>query len=67
MDVEPLKNILKLYKNKNHVFETYLDEDTLKKIKNKTFYNKEESDIYLNDNITFLKKIQVNFINQEKL
>tara|TARA_Y100001973_G_C5156826_1_gene311222 strand:+ start:400 stop:741 length:342 start_codon:yes stop_codon:yes gene_type:complete len=56
MNIEPLKNILKLYKNKIHVFETYLEEKTLKKIKNKSFYDKEESDIYLNDNITFVKK-----------
>lgn len=56
MNIEPLKDILKIYKNKNRVFETYLDEDTLKKIKNKTFYDPKESDIYLNDNITFVKK-----------
>lgn len=56
MNIEPLKDILKIYKNKNYVFETYFEEKTLKKIKNKTFYNSEESDIYLNDNITFVKK-----------
>ena len=67
MDIEPLKNILKLYKNKNHVFETYLDEDTLKKIKNKTFYNREESDIYLNDNITFIKKNTGKFYKSGKV
>ena len=56
MNIEPLKNILKIYKDKNTVFETFFTEETLRKIKNKTFYNKNESDIYLNDNITFVKK-----------
>lgn len=56
MNIEPLKDILKIYKNKNHVFETYFEGRTLKKIQNKTFYDPKESDIYLNDNITFVKK-----------
>jgi len=56
MNMEPLKNILKIYKDKNTVFETFFTEETLVKIKNKTFYNKNESDIYLNDNVTFVKK-----------
>ena len=56
MNIEPLENILNIYKNKNKVFEEYLDNETFKKIKNKSFYDKNESDIYLNDNITLLKK-----------
>jgi len=56
MDIEPLCNLLKVYKNKNQVFETFLTDDTLNKIKNKSFYDSSVSDIYLNDNITFVKK-----------
>tara|TARA_B110000027_G_C16049923_1_gene269467 strand:+ start:216 stop:563 length:348 start_codon:yes stop_codon:yes gene_type:complete len=56
MNIEPLHNLLKIYKNKNVVFETFLTEDTLKKIKNKSFYDSIDSDIYLNDNVTFVKK-----------
>lgn len=67
MNIEPLEKILKIYKNKNHVFETYLEEKTLKKIKNRSFYDKEESDIYLNDNITFVKKNTGKFYKSGKV
>jgi len=53
---EPLESILKIYKDKNKVFRVYLDDKTLKKLDNKLFYQEKHSDIYLNDNITFLKK-----------
>ena len=56
MIVEPLESILRIYKDKNKVFQDYLDNETLKKLSNKIYFDKEESDIYLNDNITFVKK-----------
>lgn len=56
MNYEPLESILKIYKNKNKVFSEYLDNETLKKLNNKVYFDKEEGDIYLNDNITFVKK-----------
>ena len=56
MNIEPLESILKIYKDKNKVFNKYLDTETLKKLNNKIYYEEGENDIYLNDNITFVKK-----------
>ena len=56
MNIEPLEAILKIYKDKNKVFMDYLGNETLNKLLNKVFFDKEEHDIYLNDNITFVKK-----------
>ena len=56
MNIDPLKSILKIYKDKNKVFQDYFDNETLKKISNKIYYEQDENDIYLNDNITFVKK-----------
>jgi len=54
MNIHPLESILKIYKDKNKVFQDYLDSETLIKLSNKIY--KEGPDIYLNDNITLLKK-----------
>ena len=56
MNIDPLESILKIYKDKNKVFQDYLDNETLEKLSNKIYYEEEENDIYLNDNITFVKK-----------
>ena len=56
MNTKPLENIMKIYKDKNKIFETYLTTETLTKLKNRSFYDKNKTDIYLNDNITFVKK-----------
>ena len=56
MNINPLESILKIYKDKNKVFQDYLDTETLVKLSNKIYYEEEGNDIYLNDNITFLKK-----------
>lgn len=67
MNIEPLKNILKIYKNKNEIFETYFEKKTLEKIKNKYYYDPSENDIYLNDNITFIKKNTGKFYKSGKV
>ena len=56
MNIDPLESILKIYKDKNKVFEEYLDNEKLAKLNNKIYFEEKENDIYLNDNITFVKK-----------
>lgn len=65
--MEPLKNILKIYKDKNKVFQEYLDDDTLKKIKNCTFFDEKQEDLYLDDNISFVKKNTGEFYKKGKI
>lgn len=65
--MEPLKNILKIYKNKNKVFQEYLDNDTLKKIENYSFFNENEEDLYLDDNVSFVKKNTGKFYKKGKI
>lgn len=65
--MEPLKNILKIYKDKNKVFQEYLDDDTLKKIKDYTFFDENEEDLYLDDNISFVKKNTGKFYKKGKI
>ena len=56
MNIEPLETILKIYKDKQKVLVTYLDDETVSKLINKVYYNEETDDLFLNDNITFVKK-----------
>jgi len=65
--MEPLEPILKIYKDKNKVFEEYLDTGTLKKLIHKIYYEEEDNDIYLNDNITFVKKNTGRFYKSGKV
>lgn len=56
MNIEPLETILKIYKDKHKVFVNYLDEETISKLENKIYYDEETDDLFLNDNVTFVKK-----------
>ena len=56
MNVEPLQSILKVYKDKNKVFMDYLDQETIRKLKNHIFFEEKEQDLYLNDMISFVTK-----------
>lgn len=67
MDIEPLENILQIYNNKEFIFESFLTNETLRKIKNKSFYNPNKSDIFLNDNITLIKKNTGKFYKSGKV
>tara|TARA_B110000914_G_C15225580_1_gene337124 strand:+ start:104 stop:448 length:345 start_codon:yes stop_codon:yes gene_type:complete len=67
MNIDPLESILKIYKDKNKVFQDYFDNETLKKISNKIYYEQDENDIYLNDNITFVKKNTGKFYKSGKV
>lgn len=67
MNIEPLKNILQIYKNKEFIFENFLTNETLKKIKNKSFYDPNKCDIFLNDNITLIKKNTGKFYKSGKV
>ena len=65
MNIEPLKNILQIYKNKEFIFENFLTNETLKKIINNV-YDPNKCDIFVNDNITLIKKNTGKFINPGK-
>lgn len=56
MNIEPLETILKVYKDKQKVFANYFDEETVSKLSGKVYYEEETDDLFLNDNITFVKK-----------
>ena len=56
MNIEPLETILKIYKDKQKVLLTYLNDKTIEKLKNKILYDEYSNDLYLNDNITFVTK-----------
>jgi hypothetical protein len=65
--MEPLKNILKIYKDKNKVFQEYLDEKTLKKINNCIYFDENEKDLYLDDNVSFVTKNTGKFYKKGKI
>ena len=56
MNIEPLETILKIYKDKQKVFINYFDDETVSKLLGKSYYNEETDDLFLNDNVTFVKK-----------
>ena len=56
MNIEPLKNILKIYKDKQKVLFAYLDSDTVSQLKDTLLYDDINNDIYLNDNLIFVSK-----------
>ena len=56
MNIEPLNEILKLYKNKMQVFQDYLSKDVFKYIKDYNYYDKETIELYLDENIILVKK-----------
>ena len=43
MNIDPLESILKIYKDKNKVFEEYLDDETLEKLNNKIYKDIKET------------------------
>ena len=65
--IEPLQNILNIYKDKDNVFQMYLEKDTLKKLKNYIYFNEDEKDLYLDDNISFVKKNTGKFYKKGKI
>ena len=73
--IEPLKSILSLYKDKNKVFQNYLPKETLKKINNHVYFDSDDTDLYLDDNIIlvskdsglFYKKGKIISINETKI
>ena len=56
MEIEPLKNILDIYKDKNKIVMEYLPTETTQKLKNHSLYDESEVDLYLNDSIVFVQK-----------
>lgn len=56
MNIEPLQPILRIYKDKNKVFQKYLEVDTKEKIKNHIYYDEKGKDLYLNDNLILIQK-----------
>ena len=44
-----------------------MDNDTLKKIENYTFFNENEEDLYLDDNVWFVKKNTGKFYKKGKI
>ena len=67
MNYEPLYNILSIYKNKEEVFAVYFSDETIKKINNRIYFDSNKSDIFLNDNITFIKKNTGKFYKSGKV
>ena len=65
--IEPLQNILNIYKDKDNVFQMYLEKDTLQKLKNYIYFNEDEKDLYLDDNISFVKKNTGKFYKKGKI
>ena len=57
MNIEPLKSILSIYKDKNKVFKDYLDVSTSSKLLEYEFYEKEKDDLYLDNNIITVSKL----------
>lgn len=56
MNIEPLKSILSIYKDKDKVFEDYLDKEISDKLKNYHYYDEKKSDLYLDNNIITVSK-----------
>ena len=54
--IEPLKPILNLYKDKNKIFQKYLPTETVNKINNHIYFESENMDLYLDDNIIIVSK-----------
>ncbi len=54
--MEPLQSILKIYQNKDEVFKQYLPSKTIEKIQGSVFYNEKEETLFLDENVTFVKK-----------
>ena len=67
MDIEPLQCILEIYNNKNKVFQEYLDKKTSKQLNNYTYLDENEQDLYLNDNVAFVKKNTGQFYKKGKI
>ena len=66
MDIEPLQCILEIYNNKNKVFQEYLDKKTSKQLNNYTYLDENEQDLYLNDNVAFVKKNTGQFYKKDR-
>ena len=56
IDMEPLQSILEFYKNKDKVLKKYLPSKTIEKIQDFVFYNEREETLFLDENVTFVKK-----------
>ncbi len=54
--MEPLQSILHLYQNKDKTLKKYLPSKTTEKIKNSIFYNEKEETLFLDENVTFVKR-----------
>jgi len=67
MEIEPLKSILGIYKDKNIVFHRYLDDKTLEQIDKCIYFDCTESDLYLDDNISLVKKTTGKFYKKGKV
>ena len=56
MNIEPLKSILSIYKDKDKVFQDYLDTETSNKLKDYNYYDIKNDDLYLDNNIITVSK-----------
>jgi hypothetical protein len=56
MDIEPLKSILSIYKDKDKVLKEYLNDETSNKLINYHYYDVNKSDLYLDNNIITVSK-----------
>ena len=56
MNIEPLSLLLDLYKGKQEVLYYYLPEETVDKLINHNYYDKEENDLFLDDLIACVSK-----------
>tara|TARA_Y100000287_G_C14168300_1_gene328426 strand:+ start:197 stop:544 length:348 start_codon:yes stop_codon:yes gene_type:complete len=67
MNIEPLGCILEIYNNKNKVFQEYLDKKTVKQLNNYIYFDDKNEDLYLNDNVAFVKKNTGKFYKKGKI
>lgn len=65
--IEPLKPVLNLYKDKNKIFQNYLPEETVKKIKDHVYFDADENELYLDDNIIMVSKDNGLFYKKGKI
>lgn len=65
--IEPLQPILNLYKDKNRIFQNYLPTETVKKIKNHSYFDSDETELYLDDKIVVVSKENGLFFKQGKI
>ena len=56
MNIYPLECILKIYNNKDKVFQKYLDTNTANKIKGYSYFDETLRDLYLNDIVILIQK-----------